>query len=173
MWPSLEMQARQFAEERHGVQLYGTRPYKVHLYTVRSILASFGYHDAYAPAAWLHDVLEDTDTTREEIETNFGAQVAGLVWAVTGVGKNRKARNASMYEKVRALPDAAVLKLADRIANVEASKMDQGKLAMYEKEWPAFITEIGHLGDHRMWNRLRRSFSAAAHPADGMTKEKP
>lgn len=149
----VEQEARRFAEERHGDQLYGDRPYTVHLEAVRAVLRDFGHDGAIAAAAWLHDVVEDTPTTREEVAERFGEEVASLVWAVTGVGRNRKERCASAYEKIRALPAAATLKLADRIANVEAS-LGSPRIVMYRAEWPSFREALSGLGDERMWSRL-------------------
>ena len=53
-------------------------------------------------AAWLHDTIEDTSVTREDIVAHFGDEVAALVWAVTGEGATRSERNQSAYAKIRA-----------------------------------------------------------------------
>lgn len=156
-----EADARRFAEERHAGQRYGEHPYSVHLAAVRAVLADFGHGGALGVAAWLHDTVEDTATTREEIAERFGAEVAALVWAVTGVGRSRKDRNASAYEKIRRTPGAAILKLADRIANVEASRSRLDKLRMYQQEAADFERALAGLGDERMWDRLRRALAVA------------
>jgi (p)ppGpp synthase/HD superfamily hydrolase len=157
----VETEARAFAVEKHGGQRYGDRPYVVHLEAVRAVLADFGYDGTLAVAAWLHDTVEDTDATREEISARFGEEVAALVWAVTGTGETRKERNAAAYAKMRAHPPAAVLKLADRIANVEASRTRPDKLAMYRSELDGFTRALEGLGDPRMWARLRAAARAA------------
>lgn len=108
-------------------------------------------------AAWLHDVLEDTATTREELQVLFGAEVQDLVWAVTGVGANRRERNANMYAKCRVLPRAVHLKLADRIANVRASHGTPDKLSMYRREMATFRRELGDWGLPAMWKALDRA----------------
>jgi guanosine-3',5'-bis(diphosphate) 3'-pyrophosphohydrolase len=155
-----EAEARAFAIERHREQRYGDAPYLVHLEAVRGVLHAFDHDDGpLAIAAWLHDTVEDTPTTRDEIESRFGRQVAELVWAVTGVGENRKQRNADAYAKIRAHPRAAILKLADRIANVEASKSRPDKLAMYKSELASFEAALDGLGDPKMWERLRRALA--------------
>jgi len=151
----LEAEARLLAEQRHAGQQYGAHPYSVHLAQVRAVLAAFGYGGALGVAAWLHDTVEDTATTREELAARFGEEVARLVWAVTGVGSNRKQRNSSAYEKMRQHPEAVILKLADRIANVEASRERPDKLAMYRQEHTSFAQALAGLGDERMWARLR------------------
>jgi (p)ppGpp synthase/HD superfamily hydrolase len=150
----LESRARDFAAERHSEQKYGEAPYTVHLAAVRAVLADFDSHADLLTAAWLHDVVEDTGTSIDEVRTLFGDVVANMVWAVTGVGANRKERNASAYSKIRAYPVAAQLKLADRIANVEASRGVQGKLGMYRNEHPAFKDALAGLGPSAMWARL-------------------
>jgi (p)ppGpp synthase/HD superfamily hydrolase len=150
-----EAKARRLAEERHAGQRYGDQPYTVHLTAVRAVLASFGHGGDLGVAAWLHDAVEDTATTREEIAVEFCAEVAALVWAVTGVGRSRKQRNASAYEKIRSHPPAAILKLADRIANAEASRDQPDKLRMYRSEQEGFEQALAGLGDERMWARLR------------------
>ncbi|EYF02732.1 HD domain-containing protein [Chondromyces apiculatus] len=157
----LEQAARTFAAERHGAQRYGDHPYTFHLERVRAVLADHGYGGALGVAAWLHDILEDTPTTRDEIADRFGAHVAALVWAVTGVGATRKERNASMYGKIRDTEGAALLKLADRIANVEAARTRPDKLRMYRSEAEAFTQALAGLGDPRLWARLQAAFAAA------------
>ena len=158
----LEAAARDFAVERHGAQRYGDHPYVVHLAAVRAVLRDFALAGDLGVAAWLHDSVEDTATTRDEIEQRFGPAVAALVWAVTGTGENRKARNQSAYDKIRQHPAAATLKLADRIANVEASATAPAKLEMYRREWPGFAAALAGLGDERLWQRLRRALGVAA-----------
>ncbi|AKV04311.1 GTP pyrophosphokinase [Labilithrix luteola] len=153
----LERDARALAEARHATQRYGDRPYVFHLDAVREVLRSFDIQGDLAVAAWLHDVLEDTATSREELRTRFGADVDELVWAVTGIGATRKERNASAYAKIRATPRAAYLKLADRIANVEAGRDRPDKLAMYRTEQHGFERALEGLGSEDMWNRLRRA----------------
>ncbi len=161
----LEREARRFAEERHADQRYGVRPYVVHLEAVRGVLQDFRYGGELGIAAWLHDVVEDTPTSREEIASRFGDEVASLVWAVTGIGRNRKERCASAYEKIRAHPAAATLKLADRIANVEASRGSH-QLLMYRAEWPSFREALSGLGDERMWRRLAMGLEASSDPGE-------
>ncbi|AUX23250.1 uncharacterized protein SOCEGT47_037730 [Sorangium cellulosum] len=157
---SLEAAAQRLAEERHAAQRYGKLPYVVHLAQVRAVLSAYGYGGALGVAAWLHDTVEDTDTTPEEIAARFGEEVATLVWAVTGTGESRKERNRSAYEKIRKHPQAAILKLADRIANVEASREHPDKRAMYRDEHEAFERALAGLGDPRMWARLRAALLA-------------
>jgi (p)ppGpp synthase/HD superfamily hydrolase len=166
-----EQRAIRFAEQAHAAQRYGAdAPYTVHLAAVRRVLADFGLAGDLAVAAWLHDSVEDTPTTREQVAALFGEPVAVLVWAVTGRGPNRKARNADAYAKIVAAgASAATLKLADRIANAEASRADNPRLlAMYRDELPAFEGMLAAAGLDRpeMLARLRAAFEGAA-PSPG------
>jgi (p)ppGpp synthase/HD superfamily hydrolase len=155
-----EDRARAFAVAAHGDQRYGSEPYVVHLAAVREVLRDFDYGGDFALAAWLHDTVEDTEVTVEQLEREFGPRVAALVWAVTGIGNNRKERSASAYAKMRALPDAVTVKLADRIANSEASARSSPRLlAMYREELAGFTAALGDYGDAAMWERLRRALA--------------
>ena len=158
--PEPEAGARALARSAHGAQRYGEAPYLSHLATVRGVLRDFGHGGPLAVAAWLHDAVEDTAVGRDEVERRFGPEVAALVWAVTGVGETRKARVASAYAKMRAHPAAVVLKLADRIANSEASRRQNPRLfAMYREELPGFEAALGAHGDPAMWARLRAALA--------------
>jgi len=66
--------ARRFAIKAHGSQKYGAKPYSVHLDAVACIVESFGVQAQVI--AFLHDVVEDTDTTVPEIAAVFGLFVA-------------------------------------------------------------------------------------------------
>ncbi|MGS2809882.1 HD domain-containing protein [Nocardia sp. MW-W600-9] len=167
-----ESEARAFALESHRDQRYGEHPYITHLAAVRAVLDDFGYDGAVGTAAWLHDVIEDTPVTAEEVESRFGREVLDLVWAVTGIGPDRKARNLNAYTKIAAHPPAVILKLADRTANAEASPPDSSWMGMYRTEHPTFKAHLGQLlaGDPtvaRMWERLERRLDlSVAAPTD-------
>lgn len=150
--------ARKIALIAHGDQKYGNQPYSVHLEAVAGILQRFGYNDEEMLAsAFLHDSLEDTDLS-EEVVREFGDRVLRAVKAVTNEqGANRKERNAKTYPKIKANPDALVLKLADRIANVEASLANSpDKLEMYRKEYAGFREALYDPKALSMWDHLDR-----------------
>jgi (p)ppGpp synthase/HD superfamily hydrolase len=159
-------QARQVGIAAHGNQHYGDKPYEHHLQAVVEVLKRFGASledTATAPlliAAWLHDSLEDTALSRAEVETNFGSEVAELVWRVTDEpGATRKERKPATYRKTRENEAAIILKLADRIANVEAS-LENGSelLRMYSREQPEFKEALHAASTSdlatRMWDHL-------------------
>jgi (p)ppGpp synthase/HD superfamily hydrolase len=145
----------------HGDQCYGDGPYIVHLRHVVEVLRRFGIEDRNALiAAALHDVLEDTSTTAEQIEIWFGEEVTRLVWAVTNEpGSRRKERHLRTYPKIRkAGPLAVAIKLADRIANTEYSiAHGSGQLKMYRREFAEFSTALYRSGEwESMWAHLRK-----------------
>ncbi len=134
-------QAREFALLAHRDQRYGNNPYEYHLQAVVNVLMRFGVRNATLLAgAWLHDTLEDTTLTRNEIETQFGKEVAELVWRVSDEpGATRKERKPATYLKIRESEIAIILKLADRIANVEESLTNNARLlAIYQQEYAEF-----------------------------------
>jgi (p)ppGpp synthase/HD superfamily hydrolase len=141
------------AFEAHKDQRYGNNPYSRHLADVVKVLERYGVkYEPLLAAGWLHDVLEDTDLSRLELAEKFDIasypkedrplieRTLQLVSAVTGEGKNRRERNASIYEKVTAEGLlAAILKCADRMANVESCYDNRDtRLFMYWKEHGAF-----------------------------------
>lgn len=159
----LEKKAVDWAKEFHRNQKYGNEPYTKHLEDVVSVLKRFGINNnTILAAAWLHDAVEDTPLTIEMVEEEFGNNVANLVFAVTSEpGKNRKTRNTKTYPKIKAHPEAIYLKLADRIANVQASIENSiEKLKMYQNEFPAFKIALKQPGvADEMWSFLEELIS--------------
>lgn len=152
--------AKEFALERHGNQKYGEYPYAYHLRKVVGVLERF---EAGSPllvsSAWLHDVVEDTNVTIEEIDRIFGENVADIVWRVTtsSIGKNRKERHIKTYPKIRGRREAVLLKLADRIANSEqcCAGGNPRLHSMYQKEYPAFREALYRQDEFpEMWDLL-------------------
>ena len=156
--------AKEFAIAQHGTQKYGDRPYSYHLAQVSQVLSEFGYADdgSIMAAGWLHDVLEDTPTTYEMLASEFGKETADIVFAVTTEpGQNRADRFRKTALKIQSNKKALIVKLADRIANTEASLQSNPKLyKMYLKEFPLFKQLLYDPQDVElipMWNRLENS----------------
>lgn len=160
------MRAQRYATVVHGGQVYNDEvPYVDHLTDVFAVIKRFGLSDdeEIASATWLHDSIEDTRTSYNDIKARFGVEVAELVYAVTDErGRNRKERHAKTYPKIKAAGiKATQLKLADRIANVEYGSANGGKAAMYREEQAEFEEGIRTLEGEpivttRMWEHLRR-----------------
>jgi (p)ppGpp synthase/HD superfamily hydrolase len=162
------MKAKRMACEAHAGQKYGGRTYAFHLYDTALVLAEFGFSCHLAEttvefdefqnlgvAAFLHDIIEDTDWTYKDVRKEFGDDVADIVWAVTNEpGKNRKEKHAKTYPKIRADWRALALKLADRIANTRNCVSENPSLlGMYAKEWPAFQQAFKAASLEIPWNR--------------------
>lgn len=136
--------ARIFAIKTHGKQLYGLYPYALHLAWVEEVLKRHGCsEDDLLAAAWLHDIMEDCGVSFEYIAKRFGSQIAKLVSLVSDMeGRSRAERKRNTYTKLVACkePRALALKLADRIANIEACREEGSNslLRMYQKEHPDF-----------------------------------
>ncbi len=99
-------------------------------------------------AAWGHDLIEDTRVSYNDVKEALGYIAAEIIYAVSNEkGKNRKERaNDKYYEGIRSTPGAVFVKLCDRIANVQYSKMTGSRMfEMYRKENPLFMVSLGKL----------------------------
>ena len=97
-------------------------------------------------AAFGHDLIEDTRVTYNDVKEKFGEDIANIIYALTNEkGKNRKERaNDKYYEGIRSNPYAIFVKLCDRIANVQYSKMTGSRMfEMYKKENIDFMIKLG------------------------------
>jgi (p)ppGpp synthase/HD superfamily hydrolase len=99
----------------------GGMPYVDHPIAVAARLEAMGVGDEVLAAALLHDVVEDSETTLDEVRELFGEQVAGLVGALTddeSIDSYRE-RKAEHRERVAAAPDDALaIYGADKLTNV-------------------------------------------------------
>ncbi len=154
--------AKAYAVLKHTGQTHGTRPFTTHLNEVVDTLHEFGHlDDDLTAAAWLHDVVEDTDVLIEEIYREFGNRVGDLVDALTdGPGKTRLEKKAKPYATIPNVPGAVIVKLADRIANVRHTIADKQPDAakyyeIYKKEHAGFCSALGKKGEvTEMWITL-------------------
>lgn len=149
--------AAALARRLHKDQRYGEKQYFYgHIVNVVAVLDDFWADDEDIIAGYLHDSVEDTPMTVEVINQLFGPQVASIVSAVTGVGENRKERNESIYLKITAYPRAAIVKVADRIANLEACGPKHSE--MYRKEREDFDKYVAVHVSEAMQARLNRAY---------------
>ena len=120
-------QAYVLAEEKHRPQKRSSgEPYIIHPLSVAAILVGLGMDTESVMAGLLHDVVEDTDCTVEELTSMFGKEVALLVDGVTKLGKipyssreEQQAENLrkmlmAMAEDIRVI----IIKFADRMHNL-------------------------------------------------------
>ena len=117
-------QAKMFGRAAHNQQVrkYTGLPYHTHTEEVADIVKAHGGTKEMIQAALLHDTVEDTSVTFEDIRSRFGDVVSLLVWELTDVSQpsdgNRAARKKLDREhNGRASRDAQFIKLADMISN--------------------------------------------------------
>lgn len=145
----------------HGDQKYGDRPYVTHLRAVADILVDWGCDDDTVAAGWLHDILEDTGVDAHSLGVLFGPRVMWMVSSVTGEGDTRAEKMEHIYAEIAMVcPEAAVVKLADRIANVEAAPVGSRHLARYQAEQDGFRDVVRPRVRPDQWARLERAFAA-------------
>ncbi len=116
-----------YSAHAHRDQLRSSgEPYLVHPIGVAMILAELKLDEVSIATGLLHDVLEDTHTTKEELAALFGGEVAELVDGVTKIGKyaytSREAQQAETFRKMLLAMTSDVrvilVKLADRLHNM-------------------------------------------------------
>jgi len=120
-------EAAEFAARRHTGQQRkgrGSEPYINHLAEVSNLLAiaTGGADSELVAAGWLHDTIEDTETTREELAEKFSERVASLVVEVTddmSLPKSER-RRLQVVDAPEKSPDAKLIKTADKISNIRA-----------------------------------------------------
>ncbi|MCG8611283.1 MAG: HD domain-containing protein [Pseudomonadales bacterium] len=152
--------AKAFAFSAHEGQRYGDKPYSVHLEDVVHLLGPFGLNAQII--GYLHDVVEDTDVTLDQLQDEFGVFVAQCVDILTDKpGSNRAQRKRQTYALMaRVVGDhelALVVKAADRLANVSACVKSSNlkKFTMYRDEHEQFKS-AAYRQDlcESLWNEL-------------------
>ena len=116
-----------FAMKAHGAQKRASGdPFFSHPLEVAAILTDLKLDDATIVSAVLHDTIEDTPTTRDQIDSMFGVEIGGLVDGLTKLNKldfaSKHAQQAENFRKLLlAIADDArvlLIKLADRLHNM-------------------------------------------------------
>lgn len=137
----LVIRALKFAKEAHKGQLDddGRPYYDAHLRQVYKILGQVTDNEEVLSAGILHDTIEDTDTTYEDLVKEFGQRVADLVMELTHEGKPD---NDGYYFPRLKTAEGTLIKFADRLSNL--SRMD----SWAEKRQEHFVTKS------RFWKRF-------------------
>jgi len=144
-------QAAAYADAHHGDQRRPTgAPYREHLLEALEVLvAGAGVTDPeILCAAVLHDVVEDTDRTVDDVRSAFGARVADLVGWVTipepGPGQDKAGAKAEYLRGLRRAPrDAILVKLADRASNAQTLRnLPEARRCAYYAQTVEYIVPL-------------------------------
>jgi (p)ppGpp synthase/HD superfamily hydrolase len=116
--------AQFFAKDKHKgmTRKDGITPYFTHLESVVSYLKSLGVTDEdVLCSGWLHDTIEDTDTTFDELYSRFGKKVAVLVSSLSKDKKLAKKEREQQYvDQLKSAPlEAKIIKICDISANLK------------------------------------------------------
>ncbi|MDR1093203.1 MAG: RelA/SpoT family protein [Clostridiales bacterium] len=167
--------ALRYATDAHGAQRRDSgEPYIVHPVQVAEILLDLGMDADTICAALLHDTIEDTPTTREDIERNFNKTVAELVTGVTKLDKivfkskaQEQAENFrkmffAMTKDIRVL----IIKLADRLHNMRtlAALSWERQKAMAEETLGLYAPLASYIGLSFLKCELEDLCLKALHP---------
>lgn len=167
----LYMCAWNFACTRHlGQKMPGSElPYVTHVGAVAmEVLATFALEDVpdadlAVTCALLHDTVEDTATTADEIAAAFGPAVAAGVVALSKDGSLPKSEQmADSLRRIRLQPRAVwLVKLADRAVNLEAPPhyWPMEKRRAYREEARTILAELGEASP-RLASRLAEKIEA-------------
>lgn len=137
-------------------------PYEFHLRMVVKVCNDFKGSLTLELACWGHDLIEDTRTSYNDCKQVLGEDIANIIYAVSNEkGKNRSERaNDKYYDGIRRTEGATFVKLCDRIANAEYSKMTSSKMfELYKKENAKFMVMLNpHAAFDDMKARLNKLF---------------
>lgn len=127
-------------------------PYEFHLRMVVKTFEQFKYlldekdWESVELACWGHDLIEDTRTNYNAVNEMLGKEAAEMIRAVTNYsrGRNRNERMPDfVYEDIVKVPNARFVKLCDRIANVQYSRMTGSSMFhKYKSENEHFLKQL-------------------------------
>lgn len=149
--------AEEYALEMHGDQMYGEHPYEKHLKEVTGSIYIFDKSDykiEHIVIGWLHDVIEDTDATKEDIINLFGNSIADAVEALTYDGGLLH----DYLAKIKCNPSASYVKIHDRFVNMSNS-VGHPKLAFkYISQYEAFKGALYQSYHKNIWKLLDKVY---------------
>jgi GTP diphosphokinase / guanosine-3',5'-bis(diphosphate) 3'-diphosphatase len=154
-----------FAMKAHGTQKRASGdPYFSHPLEVAAILTELKVDDATIVAAMLHDTIEDTAITREDVDKAFGEEIGGLVDGLTKLGKldfvTMHAQQAENFRKLllAIADDARVLlvKLADRLHNMRTLRFvpEEKRARVAQDTLDIYAPLAGRMGMQSMRSEL-------------------
>lgn len=161
----MEEEALDFATRAHGEQQrkYTKEAYIEHPKRVAELVRRVPHTQDMICAAYLHDVVEDTSVTIDEIKNKFGVTVAGLVEELTDkyikekypALNRRRRKEREVARQAQMSPEAKTIKLADVIDNtMDIVNNDKGFARKYVNEMEA-LTEALKGGDEELYSKAR------------------
>lgn len=146
------------AAHRGQVRKYTGEPYINHPREVADIVRSVAHTDEMIAAAWLHDVLEDTQLSADALRVLVGESVVSLVRQLTDVSKpsdgNRATRKAmDRAHLAAASPEAKTVKLADLISNTSSIVRYDPEFAVTYLAEKRLLLPFLREGDATLWER--------------------
>ena len=173
--PALISQAYEMAASAHVGQTRRTgEPYIHHPLSVAQIVADFGLDDVTVASALLHDSVEDTGVTLEELSRRFGADVASIVDGVTKLDRlqfdSKQAQQAASMRKmlVAIAKDLRVLmiKLADRLHNMRTlgAMSPEAQIRIARETLDVYAPLAHRLGMQDLKQQLEDLSFATLHP---------
>ena len=164
-----------FASEAHeGQQRRSGEPFVAHPVGVARVLADLHLDDSTLAAALLHDVVEDTNLTIEEVRAEFGEEITRLVEGVTKLTRihfqSREQAQAENYRKMIVAmaqdPGVILIKLADRLHNMRTIEyLGKQKQLQKARETLEVYAPLAHrLGIHTIKWQLEDLAFATLHP---------
>ena len=176
MKEQLTQKAERYARDAHAGQFRKWTSCPVgYIEHPARVAATIAAHPAATPemvaAAWLHDVVEDTSRTLQDIEREFGPEVAALVYGMTQPSKGSKELRAERRridrEFMAAQPyEVKLIKLADRVANLRDLDGAPGQYVRLFKRESMLLLEEALIGvDGQLESELRELAEEAAKEA--------
>ena len=173
---NLIKKAKKYAIEKHNhpseSQRYGSAPYSKHLEMVLIIIEKYKYllndeyHEDVICSSWLHDTVEDTDTTPKNLKYLFNDRIAQIVYRVSNErGWSKKEELFKTLPKIWECELSTYIKMCDRMANGTNSKngkSDKSKrmFKRYTEEYPIFRYALKVTGVYdEMWVELDKIFN--------------
>lgn len=139
------------------VRKYTGEPYINHPTAVAALVASVPHTPEMIAAAYLHDVVEDTDATLDEVREACGNTVARYVYCLTDYGLsigNRATRKSLDRHRLAASPsEVQTIKYADLIDNLSSIALHDPKFATVYRHEKRLLLNVIAAGDQTLYRR--------------------
>ena len=143
-----------FAMDKHKNQRrkYTNEPYWKHLAEVAALVSTVHSDPSVIAAAWLHDTLEDTDTTEEELENEFGFVVKDYVVALSDLetGNRAERKRLSRERLAKTCEEVQNIKICDMISNTSSIAIHDPRFAKIYLKEKALLLQALDKTDNRL-----------------------